>query len=64
MLKNVGLLMSKEGLEKAKEIAKLMRKIKGYKYEYYTPDTPMQKMIKEERSRLNCHDNQRIKNKK
>lgn len=29
--------MSKESLEKAKEIAKLMRKIKGYKYEYYTP---------------------------
>ena len=62
-VKNVGLLMSKEGLEKAKEIAKLMRK-KGYKYEHYTPDTPIQKMIKEERSRLNCHDNQRIKNKK
>lgn len=62
-VKNGGLLMSKEGLEKAKEIAKLMRKIKGYKYEYYTPD-PIQKMIKEERIRLNCHDNQRIKNKK
>ena len=51
--------MSKEGLEKAKEIAKLMRKIKGYKYEYYTPETPIQKMIKEERNRLNCHDNQK-----
>lgn len=37
--------MSKEGLEKAKEIAKLMRK-KGYKYEYYTPYTPMQKRMK------------------
>lgn len=60
-VKNVGLLMSKEGLEKAKEIAKLMRKIKGYKYEYYTPDTPMQKRIKEERIRLNCHDNQKKK---
>lgn len=59
MLRMWGLLMSKEGLEKAKEIAKLMRKIKGYKYEYYTPDTPMQKRIKEERSRLNCHDNQK-----
>ena len=46
--KNVGLLMSKEGLEKAKEIAELMRK-KGYKYEYYTPDTPIQKMMKEEK---------------
>jgi len=45
--------MSKEGLEKAKEIAKLMRK-KGYKYEHYTPDTPIQKMIKEEKIRLNC----------
>ena len=56
--------MSKESLEKAKEIAKLMRKIKGYEYEYYTPDTPMQKMMKEEKLRLNCHDNQRIKNKK
>lgn len=56
--------MSKEGLEKAKEIAKLMRKIKGYKYEYYTPDTPMQKMIKEERIRLNCHDNQKKDKKK
>lgn len=55
--------MSKEGLEKAKEIAKLMRK-KGYKYEYYTPDTPMQKMIKEERIRLNCHDNQKKDKKK
>ena len=51
--------MSKEGLEKVKEIAKLMRKIKGYKYEYYTPETPIQKMIKEERIRLNCHDNQK-----
>ena len=40
--------MSKEGLEKAKEIAKLMRK-KGYKYEYYTPDTPMQKRMKEKK---------------
>jgi len=58
-VKNVGLLMSKEGLEKAKEIAKLMRKIKGYEYEYYTPETPMQKMIKEEKLRLNCHDNQK-----
>ena len=56
--------MSKEGLEKAKEIAELMRKIKGYKYEYYTPDTPMQKMMKEERSRLNCHDNQKKDKKK
>lgn len=56
--------MSKEGLEKAKEIAKLMRKIKGYKYEYYTPDTPIQKMIKEERIRLNCHDNQKKDKKK
>ena len=62
-VKNVGLLMSKEGLEKAKEIAKLMRK-KGYKYEYYTPDTPMQKMIKEEKLRLNCHDNQKKDKKK
>lgn len=49
-------MMTNEGSEKAKEIAKLMRKIKGYKYEYYTPNTPMQKMIKEERLRLNCHD--------
>lgn len=56
--------MSKEGLEKAKEIAKLMRKIKGYKYEYYTPDTPIQKMIKEERIRLNCHDTQKKDKKK
>ena len=63
-VKNVGILMSKKGLEKAKEIAKSMRKIKGYKYEYYTPDTPIQKLIKEERMKLNCHDNQRIKNKK
>ena len=55
----MGLLMGKEGLEKAKEIAELMRKIKGYKYEYYTHDTPMQKMMKEERIRLNCHDNQK-----
>ena len=55
--------MSKEGLEKAKEIAKLMRKIKGYKYEYYTPST-MQKMRKEERLRLNCHDNQKKDKKK
>lgn len=47
--------MSKEGLEKVKEIAKLMRK-KGYKYEYYTPETPIQKLIKEKRIRLNCHD--------
>ena len=59
--KNVGLLMSKEGLEKAKEIAKLIR---CRKYEYYTPSSPMQKMMKEERLRLNCYDNQRIKNKK
>ena len=51
--------MSKEGLEKAKEIAKLMRKIKGYKYEYYTPDTPIQRLMKEERLRLNCYDNQK-----
>ena len=58
-VKNGGLLMSKEGLEKAKEIAKLMRKIKGYKYEYYTPDTPMQKMIKEKKIKLNCYDNQK-----
>ena len=50
--------MSKEGLEKAKEIAKLMRK-KGYKYEYYTPDTPIQKMQREEKLRLNCKDNQK-----
>ena len=58
--------MSKEGLEKAKEIAKLMRKIKGYKYEYYTPDTPIQRLMKEERLRLNCYDNQKKdkKNKK
>ena len=63
-VKNVGLLMSKEGLEKAKEIAKLMRKIKGYKYEYYTPDTPIQKMMKEEKLRLNCHDNQKKDKKK
>lgn len=55
-VKECGIRMSKEGLEKAKEIAKLMRKIKGYKYEYYTPDTPIQKMIKEERMSLNCHD--------
>lgn len=61
--KNEGLLMSKEGLEKAKEIAKLMRK-KGYKYEYHTPDTPIQKMIKEEKIRLNCHDYQKKENKK
>ena len=56
VVKNGGLLMSKEGLEKVKEIAKLMRKIKGYKYEYYTPDTPMQKMMKEEKIKLNCYD--------
>ena len=47
--------MSKEGLEKAKEIVKQHTP----KYEYYTPDTPIQKMIKEERNRLNCHDNQK-----
>ena len=47
--------MSKKEFEKIKEIAKLMRK-KGYKYEYYTPETPIQKLIKEKRIRLNCHD--------
>lgn len=49
----------KKNFNKAKEIAELMRKIKGFKYEYYTPDTPMQKMMKEERLRLNCYDNQK-----
>ena len=44
--------MSKEGLEKAKEIVKQHTP----KYEYYTPDTPMQKRMREERLRLNCHD--------
>ena len=49
----------KKNFNKAKEIAELMRKIKGFKYEYYTPDTPIQKLMKEERLRLNCHDNQK-----
>ena len=44
--------MSKKEFEKIKEIVKQHTP----KYEYYTPDTPIQKMIKEERMRLNCYD--------
>lgn len=48
--------MTNEGLEKAKEIAKLIR---CRKYEYYAPNTPLQKMMKEERIKLNCHDKEK-----
>lgn len=44
--------MSKKEFEKIKEIVKQHTP----KYEYYTPDTPMQKRMREERLRLNCHD--------
>ena len=44
--------MSKKVSEKIKEIVKQHTP----KYEYYTPDTPIQKMIKEEKIKLNCHD--------
>lgn len=41
--------MSKKEFEKIKEIVKQHTP----KYEYYTPDTSIQKMMK---IRLNCHD--------
>ena len=47
--------MSKKEFEKIKEIVKQHTP----KYEYYTPETPIQKMMREERLRLNCHDNQK-----
>ena len=44
--------MSKKEFEKIKEIVKQHTP----KYEYYTPETPIQKLIKEKRIRLNRHD--------
>ena len=43
--------MSKKEFEKIKEIVKQHTP----KYEYYTPETQIQKMIKEEKLRLNCN---------